>query len=597
MARSVGIDLGAYSTKVVGLETAGKGYRIYHFSDTPVPQSAEEASPSDLLASTFKDGRLPRDQAVLGLDAHASVIREITVPFTSKEQIRKIIKYESESHLFSFGIDEVIVDFVQVREHADSSDLIVVAVVKEVLREKLSWVEAAKVEPIAADIDLLAHYNSLSITPYPKEHGAIALLDIGYRSMKLMVVEDGKPIQLRGIRGGYSSIISAVARETNLTLPAAETKVRTLIPEIADAVRPDLEGAEEMVVVDDDESFPEPSDIDRNRDDLESELLVQRMAAFRQRVVREVNRSLARVPTKKPVELLLITGGGSTIPALDETIAAGIGIPVKPFDILDYVDHPFDDGERASVEPFVSVPLGLALKPIGGDASGTQFRREEYAFQKRFEAIKVPLTACLVALLLFLGVIWYIFRWQYELRRDEYDRINYRVAQAAALDLKLPDFQKYVEPNRPDGEGRPRIRVSKIGKDPLRRHRTLQSKLTTARLNADRDMGQTDAADVHHCALDTWNEVFRCFAEMQKITGKTTSPIIPSIRFDQQGAVCNMILRDPSERVPLIKVLESSKLLKYGSQRSARAYDKIPDAPNATLYSQFRFEFRDGGGQ
>ena len=56
-----------------------------------------------------------------------------------------------------------------------------------------------------------------------------------------------------------------------------------------------------------------------------------------------------------------------------------------------------------------------------------------------------------------------------------------------------------------------------------------------------------------------------------------------------------MIVRDPRERDTLIKVLETSKLLKWGNYRSAKAYDKMPNVPKATLYSQLRFDFRDGG--
>ena len=52
--------------------------------------------------------------------------------------------------------------------------------------------------------------------------------------MKLMVIEDGKPVQLRGMRGGYSSIISAIARETQMNPATAEAKVRERLPFIAD---------------------------------------------------------------------------------------------------------------------------------------------------------------------------------------------------------------------------------------------------------------------------------------------------------------------------------------------------------------------------
>ena len=596
MAKSVGIDLGSFSTKILGLENAGKGYRILNFRDVPVPAEVGEGSVAQSIAAAFKEQRLGRDSVVMGLDAHGSVIREISVPFKSEDQIRKIIKYESESHLFSFGIDEVIVDFVKIRENPESSDLIIIAVVKEILAEKLRSVEEAYVDPVTADIDLLAHYNSVCLTPYPEENEAFALLDIGFKSMKLMVIEDGKPVQLRGMRGGFASIISAIAQEANMSVAAAEAKVRERLPLIADALPPDADPmADELVVVedDDDEIGTEVADISRGREELEDEFLAARMAHFRKLVVREVNRSLARIPTKQPVKLLLLTGGGSTIPGISETIRNGTGITAQRFDILNYVDHPFEEDEVDRIEPFISAPLGLAVKPLGGDASGTQFRREEYAFQKRFEQVKIPLTLCLTLLLGFLVLVWYSFNVQYKYRKEEYDIVNWHLLNTLANGMKEPAFQTYVDAKDVDEAGNARVMLRKLSKKRFGRHKRIFALMKTARVSAEREMGKMSESDQFFCAYETWNETFQRIGAMQKRVSSDLTPIIPSIRFDQNGANGNFILRNAeSEHDPLYDAFKASKLLEPVPAKNTEAYE-LPDDKDATILKLQQFNLRD----
>jgi len=601
MARSVGIDFGSHSVKILGLETHGKRFRITRFFDRPLPRAPEEGTAPQLVAKTFKEGKLPRDLVVMGFDAYASIIREMSVPFKNPDQIRKIIKYESEGQLFSFGIDEVVVDFVKVRETLDSSDLIVIAVVKELLAEKLKVVEDAYVDPISVDLDLLGHYNSLSITPYVDEHATFALIDVGYKSSNILVIENKNPILLRGIRVGMASIVNAIQQETSLSLPAAETKVLERLPEVAGTLEPDMPDddlEDMMVVLPDDEELPERSDLDRDRQDLEDELLAEKIAAVRAKLVRELKRSLASLSPKEPISLFLLTGGGSRIPGIQETIEESLGIPTKPFDILDHVEHPFSEEERPHVEPFVSAALGLALKPLGRDASRTEFRREELVFQKRFEQIKVPLVMCLVLLLGFLGLVLYRFRSEYKLRGQEYDQLTWQLVHTMAVFLEEPSFQKFFHPRLKDKAGNPIIDQNRIPGPRLHRHRKLRSMLRTVREDLDREMGKISESEVHHCALDTWNEVFKRIRQAQQKLGyedpeAAITPIIPSIRFDQNGATCNIIVRDYNETKQLEEAFAESKMLEMKEERTDEPAKGV-EGPNPRVLTQQRFEFKPG---
>ncbi len=589
MAKPVGVDLGSRTIKILTLETSGKRYRISRFFNEPLPSLPEEGSASRVIATLFKDNKLPRDQVVLGFDAYASIIRELTVPFKNPDQIRKIIKYESEGQLFSFGIDEVVIDFVKVRENPESSDLIVIAVVKEILGEKIRTLEEAYIDPLSADIDLLAHYNSLSITPYMEEHGTLALIDVGFQSTKMLVVSEGLPVLLRGMRGGLSSIVNAIQQETGTTLPAADEKVRSRLPAIAPSLAEEDPKEEVMVVVQDGEELPESSDMERGRDELEDEFLADRTTHLCGKIVRELNRSLARLQTSRPVDLILLTGGGSQIPGLADSIHRGLGIPVRMFDVLEHVDHSFSDEERAAVEPFVSVPLGLALKQLGGDASGTEFRREELAFQKRFEQIKIPLTVCLVLLLGFLGLVTWRFRSDYKLRGQEYDLLTWQVVNAMGNTLGMKEFQRYLDKSKLDENGNAYVVLDKIPGSRFQRHLKVHKQIREVRRALDREMGKVSDSDTdkHNCALKTWNELFKYIAMAQnEMNNGGLSPIIPYIEFNQKGVKCNLVLRSYRERDPLVKAIDSSDLLKVGKYSSQDHPDDLEDQEAVIYYLQ-----------
>jgi hypothetical protein len=47
----------------------------------------------------MKGAKAGREQVVLGISASLAVVREHPLPFTLPEQIQKVIKFESESHL------------------------------------------------------------------------------------------------------------------------------------------------------------------------------------------------------------------------------------------------------------------------------------------------------------------------------------------------------------------------------------------------------------------------------------------------------------------------------------------------------------------
>jgi len=125
---------------------------------------------------------------------------------------------------------------------------------------------------------------------------------------------------------------------------------------------------------------------------------------FLHRVLVEVQRSLVRLRTDRPLGRVLITGGGSLIEGLPAALEDGLQAPVEWIDLRDSLPHDLSDQGIDNLSSFGTIALGLAAKGVGADPIGVDFRQDDFRYQKAFDQVKVVLSCCvcLVALLLFV---------------------------------------------------------------------------------------------------------------------------------------------------------------------------------------------------
>lgn len=116
MAKSIGIDVGDFSIKVVELEGSYRKtrllrYGIHRVADAP---KSEDHKPIIVKAITaaLAEGKFQGDM-VLGYPSREAVLRTIDVPFRGKDLIRKVIKAEVEGAMQSQSVDDMVVDFLR----------------------------------------------------------------------------------------------------------------------------------------------------------------------------------------------------------------------------------------------------------------------------------------------------------------------------------------------------------------------------------------------------------------------------------------------------------------------------------------------------
>ncbi|GEM_PF-6908063 len=125
------------------------------------------------------------------------------------------------------------------------------------------------------------------------------------------------------------------------------------------------------------------------------------------RIAQEVLRTLAQAAPKDPPDVVWLTGDAGKEPGLRAAIEERLGISCEPVDILSRCDKAATKGTSSAK---AAVPIGLALRALTGEADGLDFRKEEFAYEKRFDAIKQALVSTASFLFVMLGLLFIYFR-------------------------------------------------------------------------------------------------------------------------------------------------------------------------------------------
>jgi type IV pilus assembly protein PilM len=404
--KAVGLDIGARHVKVCELEGSAKKFRISRFAvrEFAVKDdgSPDEDSLVEAIKKTFKEERLAKDSVVVALDSQDCIVRDISVPFRSDDQIAKVVKFEAESHLHSCSIEDVIVDYYKTGELGSRSKLLVFAARKKPLAQLLDVLRRADVEPTMVDLDAVALFTSISASGVLQKYKTVVAIDVGARTTSLFVSEFGALRLVRAVRVGADSLTTAIRRDLDVSFEnAEEKKVRSLSAGGSTV-------AQDLLVLEEDEGAPPSSgrETEKSADELERDLLAHRREEFFERVAKDVSRSLATLRLEQPLEAIIVTGGGSRLTGIRESLERAFRVPVEEIDLLAHVPHSLPGPVAGEAGVLAPVAAGLALKQLGFDPVGLDFRQEEFRYQKTFDQIKVVL-ACCVSLIAILFLVMF----------------------------------------------------------------------------------------------------------------------------------------------------------------------------------------------
>ena len=400
MVRTVGIDAGDHAVKIVELDGNYRKTRLLRVHEQVIADAATRVDTVASAARAAVDAGM-KGEVFLGHPCREAVLRVIDLPFKGHEAIRKVVKAEIEGEIHSHVVDDMIVDFHELGAAPEGGTRVLVgSVPKEALRNQLKALTKVSIEPESVDLDTMALWRAAHWAGAfedgaadPANAGCTAVVDVGSRSVKIILVEGEQLVEMRALRLGDAAIGEEVAR--HLGVSAAATR---------DAVRRGLAtGSDQEVEVEDvvpaTGSEPAPAAPTKRLVTVTHAQVEAAQTAFLQRLARELVRYLTSSGKASRIRSLWITGGASRTPGIREMLQEVFSIEPRELDLLGRLQHELDADQVASLGPSLATAIGLALTKLGGP-TGFNLRQEDLAFTRGFERIKFPLAiACMLALL------------------------------------------------------------------------------------------------------------------------------------------------------------------------------------------------------
>lgn len=366
MPRQTIIEYGGRRVRLMEFDGSGKKLRVLGVVDVPLAPAAEGSEDeagdahAEAIRTALREAGFTNDPCAMAFDASNAMFREFDLPFTNDDQIQKVVRFESESHVPG-DIDDYLLQHVVLRKTRDKSHILMIAVKKDVLLDRLDILEESGLDPMMVDIDDLALHNALVATGVCEEHPKIAVLSAQEHSTSLLFIEGGKLVAVRSIRIGTRG----AGRES----PVAPVEAPVEAP-----VGVGSGGAVVAAAVLADQAVE-----------------TARTHDYLSRLTREIRRTVSTLPDALPVDALYVTGPGGAVPGFAQALGDVLGSEPQPLDLLDRVSHELSDEEARRFGPELGVALGMAFKLNGSDVSGTDFRREEAAYTHKFDQVKTPL--------------------------------------------------------------------------------------------------------------------------------------------------------------------------------------------------------------
>jgi Tfp pilus assembly PilM family ATPase len=421
---SAGLELCGNTIKLAVVEGGTRGKMKVKASET-CKIDAKKGEVEDDIVSVLEDAlkrtKAPVGNLVCSVRAQDCMIREIVVPFTDEDKIRKTVKYQAENYFTSLSIDDLIIEFSKVSEHEGKSKLLVAGIKKSHIDRRLRFLDEAGADPLAIDLDVAALFNTYAHMDVFADKGAVLLVEIESDTLKVGLVEEGRLRLARAIRMRVGSM--------RLQQTGGRPK-----PSGADSGTYDTAADESarlpVVILDeaDDEAF---SLEDSGISEVEREGILHR-------VFMEIDRTVAAVQLVHEIDLICLTGASCRLEGIEDVFSEHFEVDAVRVDLKTHFET-----SKNTTDAIVSLQgataIGLALKGLGIDHAGMDFRKEEFVYQGTFAQIKRGLATVLT--LMFAMVFLYAFNLKQELKEKNNTLRGVKAMQKNLYTVLFPSIQ------------------------------------------------------------------------------------------------------------------------------------------------------------
>ncbi|MEE2711561.1 MAG: pilus assembly protein PilM [Planctomycetota bacterium] len=345
MAQVFGLDLGARAIKVVVGKSKGPIFELQRAFSLPVGLAGDpERSLLASIPGLAELGKAPG--ARFGLSGKELIIRYTKVPPVPLWRLKLLMDFEVREMAEQAG-EPLACDYNLVHiPGADSDDeTVLVAVVKEpFLDARYAAISAAVGEPKAGTPASLALFNAYLQAGALYEGEYVFLVDIGHRSVEIVLQRDGELLFARNMATGGHMLTEAVGQAFGVDLDEAERIKEQYGNVTPKGLASYTSGQEERVA----NALIGPVG--------QLASIIQSSLAFARAQTGLHNLNASRI---------LVSGGGANLRGLPEYLKSSFGCPVERFEPesgLDTSSLPSDEEAGFAADPGrFAVALGLAV--------------------------------------------------------------------------------------------------------------------------------------------------------------------------------------------------------------------------------------------
>ena len=113
----IGLDIGTSSIKLIEIEESKGGYRLKNFGINSLPKDAivngsivNHDAVVNSIQQILSNLKIKTKDVVASISGHPVIIKKITMPLATDEELEDSIKFEAEQYI-PFDLEEVNIDF------------------------------------------------------------------------------------------------------------------------------------------------------------------------------------------------------------------------------------------------------------------------------------------------------------------------------------------------------------------------------------------------------------------------------------------------------------------------------------------------------
>lgn len=351
----VAVDIGSHSIKIAQIKKGRKGYELANFGmislpvDTVMDGEIENAQAlTEALRNLLKSEKVKNKEAVIGISGQSVIIKKISVPLMSEDELAEMIREEAEQYI-PFDIEEVNLDFQIVKAEGEiptekgkiapgeerQMDVLIVAVRKEVVKSYLDVFKEVGMKVKVVDLSVFALENIYEMNYEVETDTAIALVNIGASMTNVNILEGGVTGFTRDIPIGGATISEEIQKSLSIGFSDAEKIKLGIIPK---------EHSKTQVV-----GF-----VKKGIQDICDEL--------------RKTFDMCEKTSDYKVTKIYLSGGSCQMEGIAPLVGSAIGIETEilnAFNRVQYAEKAFDPEYIETMAPVAAIPMGLALRMVG----------------------------------------------------------------------------------------------------------------------------------------------------------------------------------------------------------------------------------------